>query len=88
MRKILLAALLAALLATAQTPTGTVNGRVLDATSAPVADTPVSLLNVKTGVAVSTQSNADGYYLFALVQPGSYQLDDRKVRFPAVRYRI
>ena len=81
MRKILLAALLAALLATAQTPTGTVNGRVLDATSAPVASTPVSLLNINTGVAVPTETNADGYYSFPLVQPGSYRLTLEKSGF-------
>ena len=81
MRKILLAALLAALSATAQTPTGTVNGRVLDSTSAPVSNAAVNLLNVKTGVAASTETNADGYYSFPLVQPGSYRLTSEKSGF-------
>src|ERR1700690_96728 len=81
MRNILLAALLVALSAVAQTPTGTVNGRVLDTTSAPVPNTPVSLLNVQTGVAVSTETNSDGYCSFLLVQPGSYRLTLEKTGF-------
>jgi len=81
MLKVLLAALIAAVWSMAQTTTGTVNGRVTDSSSAPIPDAAVSLTNVQTGLSSTTQSNGDGYYSFALVQPGSYRLNAEKGGF-------
>jgi hypothetical protein len=81
MRKLLIALFVSALWSAAQTTTGTVNGRVVDSSSAPIPNTPVSLTNVQTNSSVTTQTNGDGYYSFALIQPGSYRLAVEKDGF-------
>ena len=65
----------------AQTNSGTVNGHVADAVSAAVADCIITLLNTKTGVTLTGQSDREGSYVFALVQPGAFRLTVEKAGF-------
>src|SRR5258708_26628062 len=66
--------LLFALASYAQSPLGTVTGVAADATSAPVPNASVSLLNEDTGITVETTSNAAGIYSFPNLRPGKYKL--------------
>ena len=83
MRKIrfLCMTLIVCTLVCAQTNTGTVNGHVADAVSAAVADCAITLLNTKTGVTLTGQSDREGSYVFALVQPGAFRLTVEKAGF-------
>ncbi|HKV38419.1 MAG TPA: carboxypeptidase-like regulatory domain-containing protein, partial [Blastocatellia bacterium] len=51
-----------------------VEGTVTDQAGAAVPDAQVVLLNVATGVSQTTQSNAEGYYRFPSLPPGTYQV--------------
>lgn len=67
--------------AIAQSGLGAVNGTVVDATAAPVADAAVSLLNVATGVVVKTTTDSAGIYnIFSLVT-GQYKVTTEKAGF-------
>lgn len=50
------------------------SGLVKDPSSAVVSGAHIELLNIKTGVVVSSHSNEQGYYSISSVQPGEYQL--------------
>ena len=71
---IALAGLLAAGIAAAQSTNASIYGSILDPTGAAVASANVVATNVKTGVALPTQSNDSGTYIFPSLQPGSYSL--------------
>lgn len=58
----------------AQSTLGGVNGTITDPTGAMVPGTTVTLSNVGTGVEVTGQSNASGFFVFVNVQPGNYTL--------------
>ncbi|MBM3745566.1 MAG: TonB-dependent receptor, partial [Acidobacteria bacterium] len=64
-----------ALTLAAQTPTGEIRGRVVDAAQAVIANANVEVTNVDTGVSLRTQSNAVGNFLVRNLIPGSYRLD-------------
>src|SRR5260370_17866013 len=66
--------LLFALASYAQSPLGTVTGVAADATSAPVPNASVSLLNGDTGITGETTSNDAGIYSFPNLRPGKYKL--------------
>jgi len=51
-----------------------VQGIVTDASQAVVPGAQVALLNTQTGVRVTREANANGQYLFDLVEPGAYAL--------------
>ncbi len=57
-----------------QTTTGAVNGRATDSSRAAVPDARVSLVNVNTGLSLTTRSDSEGRYVFTLLQPSSYRL--------------
>lgn len=65
---------LSASFAVAQDYRGKVQGVVSDENGANVPGTHVTLLNVKTGVEVSRESDNDGRYIFDFVEPGEYRL--------------
>lgn len=67
--------------ASAQTTTGTVSGRVTDTAAAYIPDTAVILTNIRTGTTQTTQTSAEGLFVFPLVQPGSYRLEVSKSGF-------
>lgn len=73
---------LLALAAAAQTSRGTVTGLVNDAQKAAIANAPVELANLATGVSRSTQSNESGLYRFDAVDPGEYRVT---VKMPGFR---
>jgi hypothetical protein len=56
----------------AQDYRGRVQGTITDSSNAAVPGAKVTLLNSKTGVATTRQSNETGHYLFDLVEPGVY----------------
>ncbi len=60
--------------ASAQTVTGTVEGHVTDPTGAMAAAATVRAREVSTGTARSTRTNAEGFYTFAFVGLGDYEL--------------
>ena len=64
--------LLAAPAAFAQLTTGSLSGTVRDTTGAVVPKASVTLQNQATNDIRTTVSNADGYFTFAAVQPGTY----------------
>ncbi len=51
---------------------GRIQGAVTDTSQAAVVGAAVTLLNVKTGVATTQETNEAGRYLFDLVDPGTY----------------
>ena len=60
--------------ARAQNITGTVAGRVTDPGGAVIAGAALTLVNVETNLTVPGKSNAEGDFVFPLLQPGRYQL--------------
>ena len=72
-RFVLLTAM-SALILTAQTGSGTVQGVVRDASSAVVAGATVTMVNTTTMVKFSTTANGVGFFVFPPVQPGSYEI--------------
>ncbi len=70
--RVLLALLCLSIVSLAQDVTGSVQGRVTDATGATIPDAKAELVNEQTN-AVSTQNtDASGAFIFNLVPPGSY----------------
>src|SRR5262245_2339292 len=61
-------------LAGAQDYRGKVQGVVTDSGKAALANAKVGLRNEGTGVEVTHQTNADGHYIFDVVESGSYSL--------------
>ena len=56
----------------AQDVTGSVQGRVTDATGASVPGAKAELVNEQTNVITTQNTDAGGAFIFNLVQPGSY----------------
>ncbi len=63
-----------ATLAFGQTSTGEVNGTLTDPAGAAVPGAAVKLINQATQVESRTVPNADGYFTFVNVRPGTYML--------------
>jgi len=57
-----------------QTSSGTINGRVVDQSGGIVPNATVSLANQQTGVVVTTQVRPNGNFIFADVQPGTFNI--------------
>jgi hypothetical protein len=70
--------------ASAQTGAATISGAVTDPTGAAVADTSVSVVNVRTGIERTVQTNAVGIYVFAALPPGEYEIRVSKGGFKPV----
>ena len=69
------------LLASAQTATGSIAGRIKDPSGAAVSGSAVELVNAGTNETRSTTSNDLGYYSFPLLPPAVYQLRVRSQGF-------
>ncbi|MFB3825537.1 MAG: carboxypeptidase regulatory-like domain-containing protein, partial [Bryobacteraceae bacterium] len=67
-----LALALVAISAAAQESRGTILGRVIDPSGAPVAGAKVDVVNVDTNVAVPTTTNEAGNYQAPFLNPGNY----------------
>src|SRR5262245_31356195 len=60
--------------AAAQTVTGTLSGTVTDVSGAVLADIEVTAKNVETGLARTTKTNGEGYYLMSFLPLGAYNV--------------
>jgi hypothetical protein len=65
--------------------TGTVTGQVVDAQEKVVVSAAVTLMDVSTGSARSTQTNDVGRYVFTQVPPGTYNVSVTKEGFSQTR---
>lgn len=72
------------ILATAQTESATVSGRVTDNTGALVAGADVQLQSIERGDTTKAMTNGSGLYLFPSVRPGQYRLSVQKDGFRRV----
>ena len=69
--------------------TAEIAGTISDSTGAVVPGAPVTVTNVDTGVTRSTETNASGYWIASLLQPGRYSVAVRADGFkPLVRSGI
>src|SRR5438045_9377080 len=73
-----------ATLVQAQLDTGTIVGRVTDASGAVIGGAKVTLTNQGTGAALSTTTGADGTYHYTPVRIGAYKLDASAPGFQTV----
>jgi len=64
----------AASYAVAQSTDATISGSVIDPSGAGIAGSRVIARNTQTGVASESETNAAGVYVFAALQPGTYQI--------------
>ena len=69
--------------AVAQLPTAQVTGLITDSSGAAIPSADIDLFNPATGLHTQTASNADGNYVFPVVQPASYQITVTKAGFGA-----
>ena len=67
--------LLLAAKAPAQSPTGTIFGRAVDASGGAVAGAEVRLRQVETDRVLRTAAAADGSYIFPALSPGEYEIE-------------
>ncbi len=65
----------------AQSPNGTINGRVVDPSNGVIAAADVLAINDVTGVKYSGKTNDDGIYVVPNLPPGPYRLQVSKVGF-------
>src|SRR5580704_6521053 len=73
-----------AVLAHAQSETGTISGLVSDPAGAVVSGAEVQLQSVEQGTVTTVTTNGAGIYLFAGVRPGQYQIQVQKAGFKLV----
>jgi hypothetical protein len=78
---LLVASLLFCLSAWAQTATGTIQGRVLDASGAVVPEAKVTVENQNTGVRQATLTNSAGSFIQPYLIPGDYRVTVEKPGF-------
>ena len=68
-----------------QTETGSIYGSVIDPTGAVVSDATVRLIDIDRNIHRETGTDSSGFYTFASVHPGHYQMEVEKNGFKAVR---
>src|ERR1700678_2602012 len=65
----------------AQSPNGTINGRVVDPANGVIAGADILAINDVTGVKYPSKTNEDGIYVVPNLPPGPYRLQVAKVGF-------
>ena len=65
----------------AQSPNGTINGRVLDPSNKVIGGADILVINDATGVQYSGKTNEDGIYVVPNLPPGAYRLQISKMGF-------
>jgi len=65
----------------AQTPTASINGRILDPSRAVIPGATVEAINVDTNAKYSTETDAAGLFTMANLPPGNYRLEVAKPGF-------
>src|SRR5437764_10008102 len=81
MLKILATAVVFCIAAGAQTATGILQGRVVDATGSAVPEAKVSIENETTGVVQALVTNAEGNFFRSFLLPGDYRVTVEKAGF-------
>ena len=71
------------LLAQQGVTTGSIVGRIVDNTGAPLAGATVTATNTETGTTREVQTNADGHYTAGFLQPGTYTVSAQFPPLPA-----
>src|SRR4051794_26488792 len=87
-RRVLLLCLLiapAAMLAQTQAINGSIRGRGVDQTSAPLAQARVGVQNAETGFERTVETSEDGYYILPNLPLGSYSMTIQKEGFDTER---
>jgi hypothetical protein len=74
-------ALVAPALVAQSVTTGDISGTVTDATSAAVPNAAVTATNRATGIMQATKTNSLGFYHFAFLPPGQYQVEAKATGF-------
>lgn len=69
----------------AQTPTGTIQGIIKDATEAVVPDAKVVITHVETNTTSTLTTDATGRYILPLARPGLYSITVEKAGFRTLR---
>ena len=72
--------------AQSQAINGSIRGRVIDPANAPIPQAAVRVENTGTGLARSTQTAEDGYYVFPNLPLGSYAVTIQKEGFDTQRH--
>jgi outer membrane receptor protein involved in Fe transport len=75
MRAVLIAMCSALLLFGQVNATGTFSGQVTDPSGAAIANAQVRVIDQQTGVTVTKQTSADGYYTAPLLKPSAYSIE-------------
>jgi len=68
-----------------QTETGTIYGSVADPTGSVVPSATIRLIDVDRGTKIEVATGNTGFYTFASVRPGHYQIEVEKTGFKLVR---
>jgi hypothetical protein len=68
----------------AQSPNGSINGRVVDPSNGVIVGADILVINDVTGVKYSGKTNDDGIYVVPNLPPGPYRLQVSKVGFKAL----
>src|ERR1022692_1441239 len=89
MRRLLGVALFFLALAQAQVGTGTLTGRITDATTAAVPGVQIKVVNEESGSTAAVLTNHEGIYRASSLLPGSYRIEARATGFdPVVRKNV
>src|SRR6185503_3617419 len=65
----------------AQTSTGSIRGRIIDAQGTAVSEAQVIARDASANVQRSATTNASGYYFFAGLRPATYELTVRRLGY-------
>jgi carboxypeptidase family protein/TonB-dependent receptor-like protein len=76
--------LLSSVVASAQTESARISGRVTDLTGAVIVGAQCTITNIETDVSTSTTTNEDGIYVLPDLHPGTYRLTIQKEGFRTV----
>jgi hypothetical protein len=68
----------------AQSPNGTINGRVVDPSNGVIVGADILVINDVTGVKYSGKTNDDGIYVVPNLPPGPYRLQVSKIGFKSL----
>jgi Carboxypeptidase regulatory-like domain/TonB-dependent Receptor Plug Domain len=68
----------------AQSPNGTINGRVVDPSNGVIVGADVMAINDVTGVQHTTKTNAEGIYVLPNLPPGPYRLQISELGFKTI----
>jgi hypothetical protein len=68
----------------AQSPTGTVSGRIIDPDGRAIVEADVLIVSDLTGIQYAGKTNQEGIYLLSNLPPGVYRLQVSKVGFKAL----